>query len=62
MAPTWKLLAYVGASLSAFGVLVVGFLVMLSAYPILGVLLMIGGMAVLLCGVAGLCGEPIFKN
>jgi hypothetical protein len=62
MASTWKLMGYTGASLTAFGVLVAGFLVMSSVYPIWGVLLIIGGMALLLCGVAGLCGEPIFKN
>ena len=62
MASTLRVMSYAGASLSAFGVLVVGFLVFSSAYPLLGVLLMIGGMASLLCGVAGLCGEPVFKN
>ena len=61
MAATWKLGFYVVASLSAFLALLFG-LFQLSIYPILGVLFTIGGMALLLYAVAGLCGAPIFKN
>ena len=51
---TW-LAVYVGASLCAFAALVCG-LFALAAYPLVGVLLTIGGMALLLYGTAGLCG------
>jgi hypothetical protein len=46
---------YAAWSLCAFGVLVGG-LFALAVYPIAGVLLTIGGMALLLYGAAGLCG------
>jgi len=61
MAATWKLGVHLGASLSAFAALLGG-LPMLSAYPIVGVLLMIGGMALLLYAVANLCGAPKFED
>jgi hypothetical protein len=46
---------YIGWSLCAFAALVGG-LFALAVCPILGVLLTIGGMALLLYGAAGLCG------
>jgi hypothetical protein len=52
---------YFISSLSAFVVLLVGLLA-LSVYPILGALLTIGGMALQLYAIAGLCGAPGFKN
>jgi hypothetical protein len=61
MAATWKMGFYLVASLSAFLALLFG-LFELAAYPIVGVLLTIGGMALLLYAIAGLCGAPIFKN
>lgn len=61
MAATWKLGFYLVASLSAFLALLFG-LFALSAYPIVGVLFTIGGMALLLYAVAGLCAAPLFKN
>jgi hypothetical protein len=61
MAATWKVGFYLVASLSAYVVLLFG-LFALSADPIAGVLFTIGGMAVLLYGLAGLCGAPLFKN
>jgi hypothetical protein len=61
MAATWKLGFYVVASLSSFLALLFG-LFQLAIYPILGVLFTIGGMALLLYAVAGLCGAPIFRN
>jgi hypothetical protein len=45
---------YVGSSLLAFAT-VVGGLIALTVYPLIGVLLTLGGMALLLHGVAGLC-------
>jgi len=54
LAATWLAL-YVGSSLCAFAALVCG-LFALAAYPLGGVLLTIGGMALLLYGTAGLCG------
>jgi hypothetical protein len=50
-----RLALYVGSSLCAFAALVAG-LFALAAYPLGGVLLTIGGMALLLYGTAGLCG------
>jgi hypothetical protein len=61
MAATWKQGFYLAASLSAFVALLFG-LFTLSSYPIVGVLVTIGGMALLLYAVAGLCGAPLFKN
>ena len=61
MAATWKVGFYFVASLSAFLALLFG-LFALSDDPIVGVLFAIGGMALLLYAVAGLCGAPIFKN
>jgi len=58
---SWKLGAYLVASLSAFAALLFG-LLELSVYPIVGALFTIGGMALLLYAVAGLCGAPLFKN
>jgi hypothetical protein len=60
MAAVWKVGIYLVASLSAFVVLLVGLLA-LAVYPIVGVLLMIGGMALLLYGVARLCGAEDLK-
>ena len=54
LAATWLAL-YVGSSLCAFAALVAGLFV-LAVYPLVGVLLTIGGMALLLYGTAGLCG------
>ena len=48
-------IVYVGSSLCAFAVLIGG-LFALAVYPLIGVLLTIGGMALLLYGAAGLCG------
>ena len=61
MAATWKVGFYLVASLSAYPVLLFG-LFALSANPIAGVLFTIGGMALLLYGLAGLYGAPLFKN
>ena len=61
MAATWRLAFYLVASLSAFVALLFG-LFTLSSDPIVGVLFMVGGMALLLYAVAGLCGAPLFKN
>jgi hypothetical protein len=61
MAAPWKVGFYFVASLSAFLALLFG-LFALSDDPIVGVLFAIGGMALLLYAVAGLCGAPIFKN
>lgn len=53
---------YVGSSLIAFAALVTG-LFALAVYPIVGVLLTLGGMALLLYGTAGLCGaQERFKK
>lgn len=53
---------YVSSSLIAFAALVGG-LFALAAYPIAGVLLTLGGMALLLYGTAGLCGaQQRFKK
>jgi hypothetical protein len=53
---------YVGSSLVAFAALVTG-LFALAVYPIVGVLLTLGGMALLLYGTAGLCGaQERFKK
>jgi len=48
-------MVHVGSSVGAFAVLLGG-LFALAVSPILGVLLMLGGMALLLHAVAGLCG------
>lgn len=61
MAATWKQGFYLVASLSGFLALLFG-LFTLSSYPIAGVLFTIGGMALLLYAVAGLCGAPLFRN
>jgi hypothetical protein len=55
LAAIWQGMVYAGWSLCAFGVLVGG-LFALTVYPIVGVLLTIGGMALLLYGAAGLSG------
>jgi hypothetical protein len=55
LAAIWQGMFYAAWSLCAFGVLVGG-LFALAVYPIAGVLLTIGGMALLLYGAAGLCG------
>jgi len=55
LAATGLAIVYVGSSLCAFAALVGG-LFALEIYPIPGVLLTIGGMALLLYGVGGLCG------
>ena len=52
----WLRTVHVGASFCAFAALVAG-LFALAAYPIMGVLLTIGGMALLLYGAAGLYAE-----
>ncbi len=55
-------ISYVASSLCAFATLVSG-LFALTAYPIMGVLLTIGGMALLLYGASGLCGaHPPWKQ
>jgi len=61
MAATWRLGIYLVSSLSAFVILLVG-LFALPVYPIVGALLTLGGMALQLYAVAGLCGAPGFKN
>ena len=61
MAATWKVGLYLVVSLSAYLALLFGLFV-LSANPIAGVLFVIGGMALLLYGLAGLCAAPLFKN
>jgi hypothetical protein len=48
-------IVYVGSSLCAFAALMSG-LFALAVYPLIGVLLTIGGMALLLYGAAGMCG------
>ena len=53
---------YVSSSLIAFAALVGG-LFALAVYPVVGVLLTLGGMALLLYGTAGLCGaQERFKK
>lgn len=53
---------YVSLSVIAFAALVAG-LFALAVYPIVGVLLTLGGMALLLYGTAGLCGaQERFKK
>jgi hypothetical protein len=61
MAATWKVWTYLASSLSAFTALLVGLFV-LRVYPIVGALLVIGGMALQLYAVAGLCGAAESKN
>jgi uncharacterized membrane protein YuzA (DUF378 family) len=61
MAANWNVGVYLISSLSALVVLLVGLLA-LSVYPIVGALLTIGGMALQLYAVAGLCGAPGFKT
>jgi hypothetical protein len=61
MAATWKVGTYLVSSLSAFIALLVG-LFTLPVYPIVGALLVIGGMALELYAVAGLCGTAESKN
>lgn len=58
MAAAGRVLVYVGSSLGAFAILVGGLLV-LAVYPLIGTLLTLGGMALLLYGTAGLCGAQI---
>jgi uncharacterized membrane protein YuzA (DUF378 family) len=55
MVATWKVGTYLVSSLSALIALLVG-LFSLPVYPIVGVLLVIAGMALQLYAVAGLCG------
>ena len=50
--------SYVSCSLVAFLTLLAGLLV-LEPYPVLGVLLTLGGMALALYGTAGLCGARL---
>jgi hypothetical protein len=57
MAATWKLRGYLFLSLSGIVAVLVGLLA-LPTYAIIGVLLTIGGMALLLRAVAGLCEAP----
>ena len=54
LAAAGLVMIYVGSSLLAFAT-VVGGLIALTVYPLIGVLLTLGGMALLLYGVAGLC-------
>jgi hypothetical protein len=61
MAATWKVGTYLVSSLSAFTTLLVG-LFALPIYPIVGALLVIGGMALQLYAVAALCGADESKN
>ena len=61
MAATWGVGTYLVWSLSAFIALLVG-LFTLPVYPIVGALLAIGGMALQLYAVAGLCGTAESKN
>lgn len=61
MAATWRVGTYLASSLSAFIALLVG-LFTLPIYPIVGALLVIGGMALELYAVAGLCGTAESKN
>lgn len=61
MAATWRMGIHLVSSLSAFVILLVG-LFALPVYPIVGALLTLGGMALQLYAVAGLCGAPGFKN
>jgi hypothetical protein len=61
MAATWGVGTYLVWSLSAFIALLVG-LFTLPVYPIVGALLVIGGMALQLYAVAGLCGTAESKN
>jgi hypothetical protein len=61
MAATWKVGTYLVSSLSAFIALLVG-LFALPVYPIVGTLLVIGGMPLELHAVAGLCGTAESKN
>jgi hypothetical protein len=51
----------VGSALCALAVLVVGFLE-LAIYPLVGVLITLGGMALLLSAAAGLCGVELRKK
>lgn len=60
MAATGVRVMYVGSSVGAFGV-VLGGLLALAVDPIIGVLLVLGGMALLLYAAAGLCGASIRK-
>jgi len=61
MATTWRPVICFVVSLGAVSGLLLGLLT-LTLYPIVGVLLVIAGMALLLYGVAGLCGAQEFKN
>jgi len=61
MALTWKLVISLVASWSGFVSLLVGLLA-LAVYPIVGVLITIGAMALLLYSVAGLCGVKELKD
>ena len=61
MAATWKVGTYLVSSLSAFIASLVG-LFTLPVYPIVGALLVIGGMALELYAVAGLSGTAESKN
>lgn len=54
-------MVHVGSSLCAFGVLLGGLLA-LAVYPFIGVLLMLGGMALLLCAAAGLCRASVRRQ
>ena len=55
MAATGVRMVHVGSSVCAF-VALVGGLLALAVYPVAGVLLALGGMALLLYAAAGLCG------
>jgi hypothetical protein len=50
-------MAYIASALCAFAV-VVGGLLMLAIYPLAGVLLTLGGLALLLYALTNLCGIP----
>jgi hypothetical protein len=62
MAATWKELVRVEIFFIAMEALIAGFLTLSSAYPILGVLLAIGGMGLFAYGFAGFCNESAFKE
>jgi hypothetical protein len=52
---------HVGSGLCALALLVAGFLE-LAIYPLVGVLIILGGMALLLSAAAGLCGVELRKK
>lgn len=60
MAEAGVRVVHVASSVCAFGVLLGG-LMALAVYPVVGVLVTLGGMALLLYAAAGLCGTSIRK-